>query len=113
MVQSLKKLPIFLIILVTICMSFKHSKSHCDNITVAPRDQYVQIKQPGCQWIWIEYNTTDWTCRNGDCKEIGSTWHNVKIDTRGKNNIFYYEAARGPKNVSYVKEANLLDCGCQ
>ena len=87
-------------------------KTACDT-TVTPRGQKIQIKHQGCKWIRIEYSTTVWKCRGTKCEELNMvTWHDVTIDSRSKDKIFYYEAAKGPASVSYVKEASVLDCSC-
>jgi hypothetical protein len=88
--------------------------SQCDAISVAPRGQNLQIRQTGCLWVRVEYSSTDWSCRGNACSEKGTvTWHDVKIDLRGKEGIFYFEAAKGPKSVSRVVEAGVLGCECR
>jgi hypothetical protein len=87
--------------------------SQCD-VSVVPRGQNLQIRHNGCLWVRVEYSSTDWSCRGNACSEKGTvTWHDVKIDLRGKEKIFYFQAAKGPKSVSRVVEVGVLDCDCR
>jgi hypothetical protein len=114
MIQTLKRLPILLFIFIVFTKGQRRPDTLCDKVTVSARGQQIQIRHSGCPWVRIEYSTTDWQCRGNNCAQKGTvTWHDVRIDTRNKDRIFYFEAARGPKSVSFVQEASVLDCGCQ
>jgi hypothetical protein len=113
MINILIKLPVLLLVMLFANKS-RVIKNSCDAITVSPRGQQLLIKHPHCTWVRIEYSTTNWKCKMNNCEQTGGvTWHDVKIDTRNKENIFYYLAALGPASVSKVEEANVLDCNCQ
>lgn len=111
MLGSIRTVPVLSFLLFT--TATQQAESQCEIVSVVPRGQHLQIKHSGCPWIRVEYSTTDWSCRGNVCSEKGTvTWHDVKIDTRRKEKVFYLEAARGPKSVSRVVEANVLDCDC-
>jgi hypothetical protein len=113
MVQILKITAVF-IFLASFTTTRRFQLTDCDKVSVSARGQYVQIKCGGCEWVRIEYTTTNWRCNNGKCEKLGTvTWHDEVVDARNKGKIFYYRAALGPAGVSEVAEANVLDCECR
>lgn len=110
----LLKIALVLITLTSFTKSNKQPVPDCEKVSVSPRGQYVQIKCGDCNWVRIEYTTTDWKRKGNTYEKFGTvTWHDTVVDARDKGKIFYYRGAIGPASVSEITEANVLDCSCK
>lgn len=93
--------------------SYVEAKNECTAPTATPRNQQVRIVHEGVLSVLVEYSTTDWFCKGRNCSERGTvTYHTTQIDLRGKANPYYFTAAAGPKEVSKVADAEVIQFRC-